>query len=142
MLNASVNKILGARVSKATSTDADPAGTSSSQQSYDNTVNNFDALVKILAAEPLYDPSKASIKAAALATKQIAMDTKNNAVKTAIVPYNKALAARKKAMYKETTGLVDVAAASKNEVRSIYGFSSAEFKRVSKLQFKKLVKIV
>lgn len=141
-VNASVNKVLGVRISKATPTEGDPAGTSASQQSYDNTVNNFDALVKVCGAQPMYNPSKVSLKVPALTAKQAAMNLANNAVKTAVVPYNTALGKRNKAMYKSETGLVDVAAAAKNEVRSIYGFSSAEFKRVSKLQFKKLVKIV
>lgn len=141
-VNVSVNKLLGARVSKATPTEKDPAGTSASQQSYDSTVNNFDAMVQMLKGEPKYNPSKVNIKVAALTTKQTALNGANNAVKVAVVPYNKALAKRNKEMYLAETGLVDVAAAAKNEVRSIYGFSSPEFKRVSKLQFRKLVNIV
>ena len=128
-------------MSKAKSTDGDPAGTSASQQSYDNKVNNMDALVKVLAAEPKYVPSKADIQVAALTAKQVKMNDVNNAVKVGIVPYGKALTARNKALYATETGLCDVGQAAKNEVRSIFGFSSPEFKQVSKIKFVKLAKV-
>ena len=140
-VNTIATKILGERASKANPTAADPAGTSASQQSYDNTVNNMDALVKMLQGEPLYNPSKADLKTAALATKKGNMNTANNNVKAAVVPYNKAVIARNKALYTTTTGLCDVGQTSKNEVRGIYGYSSPEFKLVSKLKFTKLAKV-
>jgi len=140
-VNKAVTKLLGERAEKATPTEKDPAGTSASQQSYDNTVNNMDALVKLLAGEPLYNPSKADLKVAALTAKQTAMNNTNNAVKAGVVPYNKAVIARNKALYTTTTGLVDVGQNSKNEVRGIYGYSSPEFKLVSKLKFTKLAKV-
>lgn len=140
-VNEIVNKILGERSSKPNPTETDPAGTSASQQSYDNTVNNMDALVQMLIGEPLYNPSKADLKTAALTTKQTNMNKKNNDVKTAVVPYNNAVIARNKALYKTTIGLCDVGQNSKNEVRSIFGYSSPEFKQVSKLKFTKLAKV-
>ena len=76
-----------------------------------------------------------------MTTKHTDMDAKNNAVKTAVVPYRKALTNRNKALYTADTGLCDVGQAAKDEVRSIFGFSSQEFKQVSKIQFKKLVKV-
>jgi hypothetical protein len=140
-VNAKVTKILGERMSKATPTPGDPAGTSASQQSFDNTVNNFDAMVQILAGEPLYVPNETPLKVATLTTKKTALDTANNNVKSNVVPYNNALIARNKALYTTKTGLCDVGQGSKNYVRQVFGFSSPEFKLVSKLKFTRLVKV-
>jgi hypothetical protein len=128
-------------MSKATPTPGDPAGTSASQQSFDNTVNNFDAMVQILAGEPLYVPNETPLKVATLTTKKTALDTANNNVKSNVVPYNNALIARNKALYTTKTGLCDVGQGSKNYVRQVFGFSSPEFKLVSKLKFTRLVKV-
>ena len=137
-----VTKILGERVSKAEATDKDPAGTSASQQSFDNTVNNFDAMVQILAAQPLYAPNEIDLKVASLTAKKTALDTANNKVKSSVVPYNNSVIARNKALYKTTVGLCDVGQGSKDYIRSAFGFSSPEFKLVSKIKFTKLAKVV
>lgn len=140
-VNTIVTKILGERAQPATPTPGDPAGTSSSQQSYDNTVNNFQALVALLAAEPLYMPNEVPLKVVTLTAKHTAMNNANNAVKAGVVPYNNAVIARNKALYTTKTGLVDVGQGSKEYVRSTFGFSSPEFKLVVKFKFKKLADV-
>lgn len=140
-VNTRVTKLLGERAEKATPTEADPAGTSSSQQSFDNTVDNFQALVELLANEPLYAPNEVALKVVTLTAKHAALDSANNAVKAGVVPYNNAVIARNKALYKKTIGLCDVSQASKDYVRSAFGFTSPEFKLVSKFKFKKLAKV-
>lgn len=135
------HKILGERAEKASPTDKDPAGTSSSQQSFDNTVNNFDKLVKLLASEPKYNPNENDLKVSTLTAKHTAIDNANNAVKGAVSAYNNAIIARNKALYTNDTGLVDVGQASKDYVRSVFGFSSPEFKLVVKFKFVKLAKV-
>jgi hypothetical protein len=136
--NSIINKILGVRISKATPTPNDPAGTSASQQSFDMTVDNFEALVAILAAEPLYNPNEVAVKVVTLTAKHIALDTANKDVKTNVVPFNNAVIARNKALYTETTGLCATGQGSKDYTRSVFGFSSPEFKQVVKFKFKKL----
>ncbi len=137
-VNTLVKKILGERITAVTPTPTDPAGTSASQQSFDLVTDNFEQLVELLKNEPLYNPGTAALKTAALTLKLTAMKNANNAVKNGVVPFNNAVIARDKALYTTTTGLVDVCQASKDEVRSSFGFSSPEFKLVSKLQFRKL----
>lgn len=147
-VNTIVTKILGERASKvkplteeAKIAGTDPAGTSASQQSFDNTTNNFDRLVKLLGTQPLYGPNENDLKVTTLTAKKTALNNANNAAKTAIVPLNKAIIKRNKALYTPTTGLVDVGQASKDYVRSVFGFSSPEFKLVSKIKFVALVKL-
>jgi hypothetical protein len=147
-VNTIVTKILGERASKvkpiteeAKIAGADPAGTSASQQSFDNTTNNFDKLVKLLSTQPLYAPNEIDLKVTTLTAKKTALNNANNAAKNAIVPLKKAMIKRNKALYTPTTGLVDVGQASKDYVRSVFGYSSQEFKLVSKIKFVALVKL-
>ena len=140
-VNEAVTKVLGERASKVVATADDPAGTSASQQSFDNTVNNFQKLVEVLKNEPLYAPNEVPLKIATLEAKYTALDKANNKVKETVVPYNNAVIARNKAMYKENVGLCDVGQASKDYVRSVFGFKSPEFKLVTKFKFTKLAKV-
>ena len=136
-----VNKLLGERASKPTPTATDPAGTSASQQSYDNTTNNVEKLIEILKNEPLYTPNEVELQVATIQAHYIDLDKANNEVKAGVVPYNNAVIARNKAMYAAKTGLVDVAQASKDYDRGIFGYSSPEYKLVTKLRFKRLAKV-
>lgn len=140
-VNTLVTKIIGERAEKAKPTETDPAGTSASQQSYDNITNNFQALVALLTAEPLYAPNEVPLKVATLTAKQAAMHAANNAVKAGVVSYNNAIIARNKALYATKTGLVDVGQNSKEYIRSTFGFSSPEFKQVVRFKFRKLAEV-
>ena len=140
-VNTVVTKILGERASKATPTETDPAGTSASQQSFDNTTNNFSKLVEVLRNEPLYAPNELPLQIVSLESTLSDMDKSNNKVKVGVVPYNNAVIARNKALYTEKKGLVDVGQASKDYVRSTFGYGSPEFKLVTKFLFKKIVKL-
>ena len=73
--------------------------------------------------------------------KQTIIEAANNAVKTGTAPYNTAIINRNNALYKTDIGLVEVAQQSKDYVRSKFGFSSPQFKLVSKITFKKMVKV-
>jgi hypothetical protein len=140
-VNTLAKKVLGERATKVTPTPGDPAGTSASQQSYDNIVNNFDALVELLKNEPAYTPNETAIKIVTLDAKVVSLNNANNSVKTGRTPYNTAIIARNKALYTTKTGLCDVGQASKDYVRSTFGFSSPEFKLVSKYKFTTLAKV-
>ena len=140
-VNTIVVKILGERMTKAKPTETDPAGTSASQQSYDNLANNFQKLIEVLKNEPLYAPNEVPLQTATLDADYVTLNKANDDVKEGVVPYNNAVMARNKALYKEKVGLVDVGQASKDYVRSTFGYSSPEFKLVSKIQFKKIEKV-
>lgn len=139
-VNKIVTKLVGERAGKPKVTAEDPSGNSVSQQSYDNIVNNFDALAKMLAGEAKYAPNEADLTVAAATAKQAALDATNNAVKSSAVPYNNAVIARNKALYTEDTGLCDVALNSKDYVKQAFTYSSPEFKSISSIAFRKLPK--
>lgn len=136
-VDSAVKKILGDRISKPEPTTTDPAGTSASQQSFDNKLDFLDKLIEILKNQPLYSPNEYELSIVGLEVKQTNLENANNAVKTGVSPYNTAIKERNKALYTITTGLVDVAQQSKDYVRSKFGYTSPEFKLVSKIKFKK-----
>jgi hypothetical protein len=135
-VNTIIAKILGEKMGKPTPTPDDPAGHSTSQTSYDNTVNHFDALATMLGGEPKYAVNEADLTTAAATTLTAELDGLNNSFKEKVVPYNNALISRNKAMYAPETGLCAVGQGSKDYIRQVFGFSSPEFKRVTKIQFK------
>ena len=110
---------------------------STSQLSYDNRLDNFDKLIKMLAAIPQYAPNEADLKITALTTIYNDLKTKNTAVITAEIPLNNARITRNTLLYKDGTGVVDTAATIKTYVKSIYSTSSPQSKAISKLQFVK-----
>jgi hypothetical protein len=141
-------KIQGTRA-KAKKTDEEKAalaaaGTtvveiSSSQMGYDNRLDNFDKLIKLLASIPLYAPNEADLKVTALSTLYDDLKTKNTAVVTAATPLSNARISRNDIMYKANTGLVDIALDTKSYIKSLYGATSPQYKQVSKLEFKTIV---
>lgn len=135
-VNKIVTKILGERAEKAKPTEGDPSGTSASQTSFDNMVNHWDGLAKMLAGESRYTPNEADLTVGAATDKAAALDKANGNVSTAAPLYNNTIIARNKALYADETGLCAIAQGSKDYVRQVFGFSSPEFKQVTKLLFK------
>ena len=109
---------------------------SSSQLSYDSRIENLDKLIKLLSSIPQYAPNEADLKVAALTTLLNDLKAKNAAVIAATTPLSNARIARNDILYKENTGLIDIALDSKTYIKSLYGASSPQYKQVSKLEFK------
>lgn len=109
---------------------------SSSQMSYDSRIENLDKLIKLLASVPQYAPNEADLKVAALTTLYNDLKAKNAAVIAATAPLSNARITRNDVLYKEKTGLVDIAMDTKTYIKSLFGASSPQYKQVSKLEFK------
>lgn len=140
-----VRKIQGTRAKvKATEEEIAAAKTegeeikeiSSSQMSFDNRLDNFDKLIKLLASITLYAPNEADLKTTALTTLYNDLKTKNAAVIAATTPLSNARISRNDTLYKPNTGLVDIAFDTKTYIKSIYGATSPQYKQVSGLEFK------
>jgi hypothetical protein len=110
---------------------------SSSQMSFDSRIDNFDKLIKLLTSVTLYAPNEAELKVAALTTVLTDLKAKNLAVTTAEVPLNNARIARNDVLYKANTGLVDIALDIKTYIKSVYGATSPQYKKISKIKFTK-----
>ncbi len=110
---------------------------SSSQMSFDSRIDNFDKLIKLLTSVTLYAPNEADLKVTALTAVLTDLKAKNTAVTTAEVPLNNARIARNDVLYKANTGLVDIALDVKTYIKSVYGATSPQYKKISKIKFTK-----
>ncbi len=134
-------KLQGKRASSKIDTPADPATPapktiSASQQSYDQIVQHLNGLIATIQSETSYSPNETDLKVAALTAKSKDMLKKNNAVATQYAGVSNARIARDKGLYGEKTGLVSIANDVKDYVKSIFGYTSPEFKQISKIAFK------
>jgi hypothetical protein len=108
---------------------------STSQMSYDSRLDNFDKLIKLLSSVTAYAPNEADLKITALTALYTDLKAKNLAVINAETPLNNARIARNDIMYKDNTGLVDIATDVKTYIKSVYGATSPQYKTVSSLKF-------
>jgi len=110
---------------------------SASQLSYDSRLDNFDKLIKLLTSITQYAPNEADLKVTALTTLLTDLKAKNTAVITATTPLSNARISRNDILYKELSGLVDIAQDVKSYVKSVFGATSPQYKQVSGLEFKR-----
>ncbi|HEX3008890.1 MAG TPA: hypothetical protein VHO90_14900 [Bacteroidales bacterium] len=107
-----------------------------SQVSIDNRLNNFDKLLKLLAATSQYLPNETDLTLESLTAYHADLKAKNDAAVKAEVALKKARDARDKMMYAPTTGLVDLGLSVKSYIKS--AFDTAAYKQVAKISFKKI----
>ena len=111
---------------------------SASQMSYDNRLDNFDKLIKLLSSVEQYAPNEADLKVTSLTSLHADLMTRNSAVISAATPLSNVRISRDAVLYKGDTGLVDIALDVKAYIKSVFGASSPQFKQVSKLAFTKV----
>ena len=108
---------------------------STSQQSYDNLLENFARFVDLLASEASYKPNEEELKTESLNTYVQQLRTENTKVIEAATVNSNAMISRDNILYAVGSGLVDRTADVKVYVKSLYGASSPQYKQISKLQF-------
>lgn len=108
---------------------------SSSQMSYDNRLDNFDKLIKLVTSITLYAPNEVDLKVAALTALYTDLKAKNTAVIAATVPLSNARIARNDILYKPLTGLYDTAIDTKTYVKSVFGATSPQYRQIKGLGF-------
>jgi hypothetical protein len=117
------------------STGEGSASYSVSQQSYDAQVENFAKLVETVSAEPKFTPNEPELQPAALNALLLTLKNHNTEVITATTALSNARINRDKVLYAASTGLHDVALATKAYVLSIYTKGSAEYKQIGGIRF-------
>jgi hypothetical protein len=115
-----------------------PVTVSVSQQSFDNLVDHFNALVNYVSQFPAYNPNEAILKVVALNTLVAHLTASNNNVKTTQVALNNSRTTRTIVLYDKTNGLVQIAKEVKGYVKSIFNASSLQFKQISKIPFREI----
>lgn len=112
---------------------------SSSQMSFDNRMDSFDKLVRLLDNIPQYAPNEEELKISTLANYYSNLNSVNTAAAQAETTLTNARMMRNEILYKPGTGLVDIAQSVKTYVKSLFGATSAQYKQVSGLTFKAIV---
>jgi hypothetical protein len=109
---------------------------SSSQMSFDNRLDNFDKLIKLLATVTEYAPNEPKLAVTGLTTLYNDLSSKNHVVITAEVPLTNARIARDQVLYAPLTGVVDISVDVKAYVKSVFGATSPQYKSISGLSIK------
>ena len=137
--SAIVRKITGNRTTAKTAaaTDVKVATVSTSQQSYDSVIDNYERYIQYIAATPEYAPNEEDIKLPVLKALAVDLRAKNTACNNAKVAIDNARMARNRVLYTPLTGLVDVALDAKTYIKSLFGSTSPEYKQVAKIDFTK-----
>jgi hypothetical protein len=108
---------------------------SASQMSYDNRLENFFKLIKLLSTIPQYKPNEEDLKITALTARYEDLKTKNTAVVDSYTVLSNIRFSRNAVMYNPLTGLVDIAFDTKTYVKSVFGASDPRYKQLAKLVF-------
>lgn len=108
---------------------------SASQQSFDNLIDHYDKLIKLLASVPSYTPTENSLKVTTLNTMLTNMKSLNSLAYNKVVSVNNARIARNKTLYDNPDSLVKLAKLVKAYIKGKFGAKSPEFAQVSALQF-------
>lgn len=128
-------KMVGKRATKPAQIDTPEAtlekSNSASQQSFDQILSAFNSLISLLETQLGYLPNEADLQISALKDFATTLKTANTAVITAKTDWSASRTQRDKLIYAPQTGIIDIAQQVKNYVRSIYGPSSIEYKKIS-----------
>jgi hypothetical protein len=108
-----------------------------SQRSYDSQADNLDRYVEALANTPEYTPNEEELKVASLKAFAAELRKLNTECNAAAYTLDSNRTTRNVELYAPNTGLVDVALGVKAYVKSLFGATSAEYKRISSIEIRK-----
>jgi len=114
---------------------------SSSQQSFDNMVEHFDKMIKLLASVPAYVPGENVFKVTTLTAQLASLRTANNNANDAYVKMVLARISRNKIFYGEATGVLDISRKSKSYIKAKFGTSSQEYKAACRIKFVRIIPV-
>lgn len=108
---------------------------SSAQMSFDSHLNNFDKLIKLLVTISEYAPNENELTVSSLTAYYEDLTSKNLVVINANTALKNLLITRNELLYKDITGMVNVANSVKIYIKSVFGATSPQFKQISTLKF-------
>jgi len=110
-------------------------GVSTSQQSYDSILGNFEKLIQQLQAMPAYVPNEVNIKLVTLQTLNTNLQSVNLAAVNSINALALARNQRNLTFYSNSTGMVDITKKVKSYIRQIEGSTSAIYHQATAIKF-------
>lgn len=108
---------------------------STSRQSYTQLADNFSKLLQLLSTIPSYNPNIEDLKLTNLNTYNTSLVDSTKVVDQTEAELNTKLIDRNNILYAENTGLYTIAQNVKKYVKSVYGATSAEYSKISKIKF-------
>lgn len=117
-----------------------PVKHSVSQRSYDNIIEHFDKMIKLLATVPAYNPNELPLKIVTLQALLASLKTVNSVANDAYSKFQLARLNRNKFFYADETGMLDIARNVKNYVKGKFGASSQEYKSANAIRFVRVIK--
>ena len=135
-----IRKLKGVRkttTTPSTNPDDEQANHSTSQMSYDQRTNNMDLLISLLQNTPNFNPNETEYQIVTYQNKKAQMLLKTQAVADTFVPLNNARSLRNNTLYNSDDNLVDLANRAKDYLFTILDASSAQYKAIAKIKFKK-----
>jgi len=112
-------------------------GRSSSQLSYANLIGHLRGYFGVLATLPEYNPDEADLKLAALNSWADDLQTLNDAVNVAFVPFSQARGLRDQLIYQSDNSVVNTGLMMKEYIKSAFGTSSQIYKQAKALEFRR-----
>jgi len=112
---------------------------SASQQSYENQLGNYRALLAIYSTVPEYKPNDPSLKLTALTAFADELHARNNAVSATFVPLSQARGVRDQLLYLSPDCVVNAALLAKAYVAGELGTKSNIYKQIKGLKFERRV---
>ncbi|MEI6853184.1 MAG: hypothetical protein WCL06_10090 [Bacteroidota bacterium] len=140
-----INKIKGVRATPkivmdptdpAVPTDTSVNQISAAQTDINHIIDNFQNLIMLLEAEPLYDPAETDITTAALGTLLSSIVTANDEVIAAFPAFDNARIARNEVLY-GVDGGHEIQLKVKKYVLSIFGAKDKRYHQISGVKFTK-----
>lgn len=110
---------------------------SAAQLSYSQLVEHLDNLIEIFNNDSLYEPNEDELKITALEALSTELKAKNDAVAPAYAPLSNARISRNVELYKDKSGLVELADLVKKYVKARFGADSEQYAQVKGLKFTK-----
>jgi hypothetical protein len=117
--------------------DQSPMTRGVGQLSFADKASNFLSLAKTLQALPAYTSNEPELKVPALIAKAAVLQQLNRKVYEAKIAMSAARLQRDRLFYRQNTGVVDVAKASKRYIKAVFGTRSGEAIRLRDCPFTK-----
>ncbi|ADQ78342.1 hypothetical protein Palpr_0180 [Paludibacter propionicigenes WB4] len=102
---------------------------------FERKIVNFEKLQQLLNTIPSYLPNERELSVNALNSSLTEYKALNDAVVTAQAALDASDIVRRALLYTEGTGLIDVALAAKQYVKSVFGATSPQYKQISNIPF-------
>ncbi|QTE21823.1 hypothetical protein [Polaribacter cellanae] len=108
---------------------------STSRQSYTQLADNFSKLLQLLSTIPSYNPNIEELKLVNLNTYLTSLINSTKGVDQTEAELNEKLIERDNVLYADGTGLYTIAQNVKKYIKSLFGATSPEYSKVSKIKF-------